>query len=294
MGKNKEIKTAPDPNLRSNLRPNPRSGAALHSSSFKTASVNGARSLAQSVVDLTLPPQTLFRPGRSEIDLGAAQSWSDVNFLDEPCCACCGFPFDFDEGPQALCGRCSAKPPAYDRCRAAFAYDTASRALVLRFKHGGQTEGLSMFAAQMARAGRALLSGADGVMPVPLHFRRRVKRRYNQSTLLARALARRTHLPLLTDDLMRRRATPSQGGQTAAGRRKNVSGAFALRPTAAVKGKHIILVDDVMTTGATLEACARTLKRGGAARVDALVLSRVVKPAAPAAIPLAGPRKPPT
>lgn len=284
MGKNKEIKTAPDQK--------PRQEAALGSFLLKNRSVIGARALAKSLVDLALPPQTLFRPARSEIDLGAAQSWFDVNFLDEPCCDRCGFPFDFDEGAEALCGRCSAYPPAYDRCRAAFAYDIASRALVLHFKHGGQTEGLSMFAAQMARAGRRLLGGADGFMPVPLHFRRRIERRYNQSTLLARALSRHTKLPLLTDELMRRRATPSQGGQTAAGRRKNVSGAFALRPKANVKGKHIILVDDVMTTGATLEACARTLRHGGAAKVDALVLSRVVKAATPAAIPLAAVRKP--
>ncbi len=247
------------------------------------------------LVDLILPPQALFRTVRgagrgvrrsigenedaSPISL-SAQSWADVDFLDEPCCYICGFPFDFKHGPKALCGRCVGKAPSYDRARAAFAYNQASRALVLRFKHGGETEGVAMFARQMQRAGRHLLESADVLVPVPLHYSRRIKRRFNQSALLARALSKRTGIALDTEGLMRARATPSQGGQTASGRRRNVQGAFCLRPKADFTGKHVVLVDDVMATGATLESCARTLKRGGAKNVDALLLSRVVKPAA--------------
>ncbi len=240
------------------------------------------------LVDLILPPQALFRAPRGSargagqnagVDM-AAQSWADVDFLDEPCCYICGFPFDFKHGPKALCGRCVGKAPAYDHARAAFAYNEASRALVLRFKHGGETEGVAMFARQMQRSGRHLLASADVLVPVPLHYSRRIKRRFNQSALLARALSKRTGIALDTEGLMRSRATPSQGGQTASGRRRNVQGAFSIRPKADFVGKHVVLVDDVMATGATLESCARTLKRAGAKNVDALLLSRVVKPAA--------------
>lgn len=247
--------------------------------------VNGAlRQMALQAVNVILPQQPLFRPQRGEIKGGAAESWADVRFLDEPCCHYCGFPFDFEkpgltDDAVSACGRCAARTPAYDHARAAFAYDEASRSLVLRFKHGGETEGVPMFAQQMQRAGRRLLAGADVIIPVPLHRRRLLKRRFNQSALLARALSKRTGLRLDTDSLLRKRHTPSQGGQSFVGRKRNVSGAFQVSEEVDLKDKHIILIDDVMTTGATLESCARTLKRAGASRVDAIVLSRVVKAA---------------
>lgn len=238
----------------------------------------------KSVVDVVLPQQALFRPQRGN-NAVHAKSWADVHFLDEPCCYACGFPFDFQSASSVesalldVCGRCAARPPSYDRARAAFVYNDASRALVLRFKHGGDTEGVAMFARQMQRAGRRQIEGADMLVPVPLHPRRLIKRRFNQSALLARALSKYTGLPVETDALLRHRHTPSQGGQSFVGRRRNVSGAFKVKDAARIKGQTVLLVDDVMTTGATLEACAHTLKRAGAKQVDALVLSRVVKPA---------------
>jgi len=165
--------------------------------------------------------------------------------------------------------------------RAGFEYDDVSRGLVLGFKHGGRTEGLHMFASHMRRAGRKCLDAADYIVPVPLHVSRRIKRRYNQSALLARALARISNPTFDPDVLMRHRATLSQGGRSASGRRRNVQGAFKVRDAAIdrVKGANIVLIDDVMTTGATLESCARTLKRAGAEKVSALTLARVVKAA---------------
>ena len=231
-------------------------------------------------IDIVLPPQSLIT---GSLETGGIEGdiWAKVKFLDEPCCDCCGFPFEFDEGDKALCGRCIIKRPAYDMARAGFEYDEVSRALVLGFKHGGRTEGLHMFAGHMRRSGRKCLEGADYIVPVPLHVSRRIKRRYNQSALLARALAKISDPIFDPDILWRHRATATQGGRSASNRRRNVQGAFKVRDAAKerVKGAKIVLIDDVMTTGATLEACARTLKRAGAAQVSALTLARVVKAA---------------
>lgn len=231
-------------------------------------------------VDVILPPQSLIT-GKLETGGIEGDIWADVKFLDEPCCHVCGFPFEFDMGALALCGRCSVKRPAYDMARAGFEYDDISRSLVLGFKHGGRTEGLRMFAGQMRRAGRQFLQEADFIVPVPLYVSRRIKRRYNQSVLLGRALSKISTPRFDPDILMRARSTPTQGGRSASARRRNVQGAFVIRDKAKTRlqGARIVLIDDVMTTGATLDSCARTLKRAGASHVSALTLARVVKAA---------------
>ncbi len=232
---------------------------------------------AKLAIDTLLPPQSLLT---LENDPMSKRLWQDVVFLDEPCCQICGHPFEFETSLQSLCARCSAMPPKYTSARAAMKYDDGSRALVLSFKHGGRTEGLAMFAAQMHRAGRRALDKADYIIPVPLHMHRLIKRRYNQSALLGRALAHICAVSFEPDILMRVKATPSQGGKSVSARRQNVQGAFSIKPKAAhqLKGAHIVLVDDVMTTGATLEACAQVLLRAGAAEVNGLCLARVVRP----------------
>lgn len=231
-------------------------------------------------INIVLPPQSLLT-GSLEACGTEGDIWAQLRFLDEPCCAHCGFPFEFDEGREALCGRCLIKLPAYNMARAGFEYNDASRGLVLSFKHGGRTQGLQMFAGHMRRAGRNCLEGASYIVPVPLHVSRRIKRRYNQSALLARALAKISDPVFDPDILMRTRATATQGGRSSSSRKRNVQGAFQVRTGALerIKGAKIVLVDDVMTTGATLESCARTLKRAGAENVSAITLARVVKPA---------------
>lgn len=236
-----------------------------------SAARNVAMRLGRQTVDIILPPQDPFKLTDSD--------WGEVKFLDAPCCATCGFPFDYHMGEGALCGACLTKTPRYNMARAAMIYDEASRPLILSFKHGGKTQNLSKFAAQLRRAGRGFLPNADYIIPVPLHKGRRIKRRYNQAALLGRALAKITTADFDPDILRRIRATPSQGGQSAAGRRRNVQGAFAVedKAKARVKDSHIVLVDDVMTTGATVEACAGLLLRTGAKRVDVLCLARVIR-----------------
>ena len=239
--------------------------------------IRRVKSAGGSVIDTVLPPQELLG---LEADPIARRMWSDVTFLDAPWCDACGFPFEYAIAGGGLCARCSVRRPAYDRARAAMAYDDGSRALILSFKHGGRTEGLASFAAQMRRAGRDVLTDAELLIPVPLHPTRLIKRRYNQATLLARALAKITPATFAPDILFRTRRTNSQGGFNARARAENVRGAFSVRNPDQMKGRKIVLVDDVYTTGATLESCARTLKRAGAARVDGICLARVAKAAA--------------
>lgn len=236
------------------------------------------------VADVILPPQSLLTRDRA-VDGIESELWSQINFLDEPCCQTCGFPFEYNVGDDILCGRCAVKAPRLTHIRSAFQYDDTSRRLILDFKHSGRTAGLSLFAVQLARAGRAFLPEADYLIPVPLHYRRRLHRRFNQSALLASSLEKhlkhsRDKSPAFDpDSLERYRMTETQAGKTAAGRHRNVRGAFRVRESALerVQGAHIVLIDDVMTTGATFEACAKCLLKAGAARVDGLALARVVK-----------------
>ncbi len=238
------------------------------------------RRSASRLCDAVLPPRCL-QCGELVGDHGAlcGACWSKLRFLGPPCCAACGLPFEFDLGGDALCGACSARRPRFDRARAALAYDDASRDLVLRFKHADRLEGAATFAGWMARAGAALIADADIVAPVPLHWRRLVTRRYNQAAVLANAIGRVEGKRVVPDLLLRRRATPTQGHLGREARRRNVAGAFALAPRGRdmIDGKRILLVDDVLTTGATAEACARVLQAGGARAVDLLVLARVVR-----------------
>ncbi|MEP3654442.1 MAG: ComF family protein [Litorimonas sp.] len=235
------------------------------------------KSAGSAVIDTLLPPQELLGLDADPI---AKRMWADVSFLDAPWCEACGFPFEYAVQSGSLCARCSTKRPDFDRARAPMAYDDGSRALILSFKHGGRTEGLASFAAQMRRAGRDVLSDADLLVPVPLHSTRLIKRRYNQAALLARALAKITPARFAPDILFRTRRTESQGGFNARARAENVRGAFSVKRLNEIKDRNLVLIDDVLTTGATLEACARTLKKAGAARVDGICLARVAKAAA--------------
>jgi ComF family protein len=170
-----------------------------------------------------------------------------------------------------------ARPRAFDAARAACLYDEVSRDPILKLKHADRTDLAPLFARWLSRAAAELLEEAEAVAPVPLHPLRLLKRRYNQAAEVARPLARLAGLPYRPDVLVRRRATETQAGKSGSGRRRNVAGAFHVpqRRRAQVEGRRILLVDDVLTTGATAEACARALKQAGAARVDLAVLARV-------------------
>jgi ComF family protein len=190
-------------------------------------------------------------------------------------CDGCGTPFDFD--PGARCTACLARPRAFDAARAACLYDETSREPILQLKHADRLDLAPMFARWLSRAARELIEEADAIAPVPLHSFRLLRRRYNQAAEIARPLAVLSGTPYLPDTLVRRRATATQAGKSGSGRRRNVANAFHVPASRAsrVAGLRILLIDDVLTTGATAEGCARALKAAGAARVDIAVIARV-------------------
>ncbi len=230
-------------------------------------------------IDLILPPRCL-SCGIPVANQGTlcATCWPALTFIGAPFCEVCGTPFVYEVPDDTVCADCLRRPPRYDRARSVLRYDDASRDLVLAFKHGDRTDSAAPFARWLANAGGELLDGDALLVPVPLHPSRLLARRYNQSALLCAKLARIADVDWSADGLARRRRTRSQGRLSPTERRRNVSGAFAVTEAgkANVAGRRVVLVDDVLTTGATAEACASALLRGGARSVDILTLARAV------------------
>jgi len=244
-----------------------------------TKALNVARAASRLFLDSLLPPQCLSCGGLVDTPGNlCADCFSSFTFITPPCCERCGIPFEGAIVDDLLCGACVREPPAFERARAAFIYDTRSRGLVLKLKHGDRTDTVAHLARWLQRAGADLIKACDVIVPVPLHRWRLITRSYNQAALLANRLRRYTGKPVTADALVRIKATPSQGKLDRAGRRRNVARAFAIKRPKSISGKRVLLIDDVLTTGATADACARTLLMAGAAAVDVLVLARVPTP----------------
>jgi ComF family protein len=236
------------------------------------------RAVVAGAVDLVFPPhgddEALFQGGMT------AAQWSRIRFLSDEGCDMCARPFGggLHYGKGALCSACADKPFPFTRTRAACLYTEASKDIILGFKHADRLDLAPMLSRWLERAGADLLAEADIVMPVPLHPSRLRERRYNQAAELARPMARRAGLSYAADVLSRIKATKSQGHASAQMRWDNVRAAFAIKASSQrqIADRHVVLIDDVFTTGATLRACAHTLLKAGARQVDTLVIARAV------------------
>ena len=259
--------------------------AILNDLSLRRSVVRVAAALRRAgrmVLDVALPP--ICPSCREPLGDGAglcAPCWGKLSLIEPPYCARLGIPFVYDPGPGILSMEAIANPPAYDRARAAVRYDDIARSLVHAFKYSDRLDLAPVMGRWMTRAGRELLADANALIPVPLHWRRLWARRFNQSATLAGIISTSSGLPVVHGGLRRTRATGQQVGRSRAERADNVQGAFqvAAEHKAEIQGRRLILIDDVLTSGATVDACSRALLRAGAAHVDVLVFARVVAPA---------------
>ena len=205
--------------------------------------------------------------------------WRELAFIETPFCQTCGIPFASPALAGALCASCLETAPHFDSARSAVVYNDASRKVILDFKYGDRLHAVKTFAPWLQRAGAELIAQSDIFIPVPLHRKRLWQRRFNQSAVIARELSLRTGIKCLSYGLRRMRHTVPQKGLTRKDRHANVKNAFYIDAAAMsdIQGKAVLLIDDVYTTGATLNECARTLKKNGAARVMVLTIARVTR-----------------
>lgn len=246
------------------------------------STASALRAVAAAVADFVVPPLCIacHRP-LSTHDAICAACWSGIDFIRPPLCDRLGIPLPFDVGGTMVSAAAEADPPDYDRARAVARFDGVMRDLVHDLKFRDRHDARRLFGRWLNEAGAELIADADAIIPVPLTRARLAARRFNQAAVLAREVARlsgRRYEPLV---LMRTRATRPQVGLTREQRRENVAGAFAVAEPrrSGLAGAKLLLMDDVITTGATARACARVLKRAGAARVDLLALALVTDPA---------------
>jgi ComF family protein len=233
---------------------------------------------ARAVADLVVPPLCLNcrRPLGSHDALCAA-CWRQIRFIRPPLCDRLGIPLPFDTGGPTVSAAALANPPDWDRARAVAQFGSVVRDMIHAFKYADRHDARRLFGCWLAGAGAELLADADLIVPVPMHRWRLLRRKFNQAALLAGELARITPVPSDPLVIERIKSTPAQVGLTAAERRRGLSGAFRV-PEAArsrIADRKLVLVDDVITTGSTAAACARVLRRAGAARVDVLALALV-------------------
>lgn len=241
------------------------------------AAKSGAR-FWRGALALVYPPQCIAcHAATGEAHALCPSCWAAMPLIAEPVCARLGTPFEHDFGPGMLSPGAIADPPRFDVARAVALHDGVARAMVARLKYGERLDLARSMARLMAGAGREMLAHCDLIVPVPMHRGRLWSRRYNQAALLAQEVGRIARKPVALDALVRVKRTPPQVGLTRNERRANLAGAFKVPPgkKGTLAGLHLVVIDDVRTTGSTLNAAAHILRQAGAARVDVLTFTLV-------------------
>jgi len=242
--------------------------------------------MMQKALDVLYPPQCATCNATVETVNGGLcpDCWSNTAFIGNAACDCCGTPLPGHEDPDGsllYCDDCRGANRAWSRGRAVAVYSGNIRKMILSLKHGDKAEYAEPAGIWMAHAARDLIGSQTLVAPVPLHWSRLLRRRYNQSALMAGALAKTAELPLCQDLLIRRHRTPLLEGKSAEQRAEIMKDNIFVHPRRKIRiaGRPVLLVDDVMTSGATLQVCAEACKVAGASRIDVVVLARVAKDA---------------
>lgn len=237
------------------------------------------KEILQKIIEIFLPPRCIKCGAILAQDGLCAECYNELNFISAPYCHKCGHPFEAQNtGKKMLCATCSKKkktPFRYNR--SALCYDEASKNLILALKFMDKTENAKVLAKWLNIAGKDIWQeGVDILVPIPLHYTRLVKRKYNQSALLAKELSKLCHIPVNYTSVIKHKATKPQVAFSGKERIQNVKGVFSVKHQDKIKGKRVVLIDDVMTTGSTLKECALAIKAAGAKSVDTLTVARVI------------------
>jgi ComF family protein len=230
------------------------------------------------ILDLLCPPTCPICHQEVEtIHTLCCSCYKQLNFITKPCCQICGRPFEYVSSENLICGSCLKQKPPFRLARSILEYDNFSKQLILSYKHGDRTNHIPLFLKFLNLVPSDLYKNVDFIIPVPIHWTRRLKRRYNQAGLLGYALSKKVHIPLRTNILRRIKATASQGHLTPKERQRNIKNAFYVKNPKAVQNKTILIIDDVFTTGLTVNTCAKILRRAGAKEIRILTVYRVLK-----------------
>lgn len=241
------------------------------------------KSLLSKIVNFIFPPQCIICKSIIDNEDGLCPVCiNDINFITDPKCEYCGYPFEFKTDNKfsvklSICAKCLNNKPKFDKALSVVHYNDASKKIILPFKHADKTNYAKIMGNMMANTIAPFVAKMDFIIPVPIHLKRMIKRKYNQSALLASHISKRLDIPVLYNVLVRSHFKYSQGKLSFDDRKANVLNAFDIKNPYKIKGKNILLVDDVMTTGATLNECARILKNFDARRVYVITFARVVR-----------------
>ncbi len=206
------------------------------------------------------------------------EDWNKLHFLQKPACDICFQPFEFNVKSQTICGKCSQKRPKYFKALAVLNYDESSKTLITKFKYFDQINLAKYFAELMFKQAKEILPNIDFIVPIPLHKLRIINRKYNQSALLAKNIVTLSDKKALLDLLIRTKNNKPQALLSQKARKKNVAGIFAVKKKyfEEIKGKNILLIDDVITTGATVESCCKVLEQHGVSKIYVLTLAKTI------------------